>query len=76
MPNSIHWRAIDPLDLQADEWFVDPLKFRWHCNVDVEQRPRTDDAMNRFREDLAEVKSVDSCNAFRALWSGTGLPLY
>ncbi|CAN0514044.1 unnamed protein product, partial [Ectocarpus sp. 12 AP-2014] len=34
MHDSIHWSAIDPLDLTPDEWMTDPDKYRsWSCNL-------------------------------------------
>lgn len=36
MPDSVHWRAIDSLDLKPDEWLTDPQKYVWSCRLEAE----------------------------------------
>ncbi|CAM9729877.1 unnamed protein product [Scytosiphon promiscuus] len=70
MRGSIHWRAIDALDLQPDEWLTDPDKYRsWSCNLvgpHAEQAapPTTTNASAAFRQQVSELDSVEACGGF------------
>ncbi|CAM9670176.1 unnamed protein product, partial [Ectocarpus fasciculatus] len=73
MHDSIHWRAIDPLDLSPDEWLTDPDKYRsWSCNLGEEpglpEMPAA--AAETLRKQILDTDSVSACNGLGASLSG------
>lgn len=74
MHGSIHWRAIDPLDLRPDEWLTDPEKYAaWSCSLGAEQQvpiegeggaSRAEAAA--FRGEVAALATVEACEALGA----------
>lgn len=69
MHDSLHWRAIDPLDLTPDEWLADPLKYVWSCNLGVEQAPPGAQKAAEFRHEVGRVDTVQKCKALGARWN-------
>lgn len=69
MHDSLHWRAIDPLDLTPDEWLADPLKYVWSCNLGVERPPPGEQKTTEFHNEVKRVDSVQECKALAARWN-------
>lgn len=73
MHDSIHWRAIDPLDLSPDEWLTDPYKYRsWSCNLGARRGlPAMPDAdAEILRKQIFDTDSVAACMGLGASLSG------
>ncbi|CAM9328797.1 unnamed protein product, partial [Ectocarpus sp. 12 AP-2014] len=73
MHDSIHWSAIDPLDLTPDEWMTDPDKYRsWSCNLGAGRglpaMPAA--AAEMLRENILDTDTVAACEGLGASLSG------
>lgn len=64
MPDVVHWRALDPLDVQPDEWLSDVSKCNILCSMGNVKVPRDDIAAKRLGKQLKRVNSRAACDSF------------
>lgn len=64
MPDAVHWRALDPLDIQPDEWLSDVGKYNILCSMGNVKVPDDDIAAKRLGKALKRVHSRAACDGF------------
>lgn len=60
----VHWRALDPLDIQPDEWLSDIGKYNLWCSMGHVRVPQTKSDAKGLAQALAKVNSRAACNSF------------
>lgn len=68
MRERMHWRALNPLDIQPDEWMVDITRFRWSCEIQVYPFPDNEDRLAIFKHELESLVSTPECHDFMERW--------
>lgn len=64
MHDTVHWTALDPLDIQGDEWETDMNKYDLWCDVGLYEVPVDGVAADAFLRLASRVDSRESCGAF------------
>lgn len=64
MPDAVHWRALDPLDIQPDEWLSDVGKYNILCSMGNIKVPTDGIGAKRLSKALKRVHSRAACDNF------------
>lgn len=60
----VHWRALDPLDIQPDEWLFDIAKHNLWCPMGHLRVPKDNSDARELGKALEQVNSRAACNSF------------
>lgn len=52
MPDIVHWRALDPSDIEPDEWLLDVGKYNIWCSLDSLGITETDPRATNLPKEL------------------------
>lgn len=64
MPDAVHWRALNPLDFQPDEWPSDVDRYNRLCHMGHLEIPQDEGQEKQLAETLKNVISRESCERF------------
>lgn len=64
MRDMVHWRALDPLDIQPDEWLTDVGKYNLLCSLGHLQEPKDERQTKDLANALGGVDSRETCDTF------------
>lgn len=64
MHESVHWRALDPLDVQPDEWMSDVGKYNLLCPLGHLDVPQDNRGARELANRLKRIDSRAACNNF------------
>ncbi|CBN75425.1 expressed unknown protein [Ectocarpus siliculosus] len=64
MPDSVHWRALDPLDVQPDEWMSDVGKYNLLCPLGHLDVPKDNRGARELANRLKGIDSRGACDQF------------
>lgn len=68
MHHAVEWMALDPLDVQEDEWRQNLNKYAWVCQANGRHFPDDEAGQAQYLADLLSVKSTSNCDDFTAHW--------
>ncbi|CAM9820997.1 unnamed protein product [Ectocarpus fasciculatus] len=68
MNDAMHWLAIDPYDIQPDDWRPDVRKFAWVCQANGRRAPQDAAGMEQYVADYRMVKSINQCTLVKDHW--------
>lgn len=72
MPDTMHWRAMDPRDLRPDEWLVDVNNYAWSCRIDLPPPSDVEHGMmRRYSKQVQDLHTVQGCREFSQRWGGS-----
>lgn len=60
----VHWRALDPLDIQPDEWLSDISKYNLWCSTGQLRVPEDRAGARELGKALKNINSRAACNSF------------
>lgn len=60
----VHWRALDPLDVQPDEWLSDVGKYNLWCSMGHLSVPTDKAGVEELEKALKKIVSQASCSGF------------
>lgn len=60
----VHWRALDPLDIEPDEWLSDIGKYNLWCSMGHIRVPENKSDARDLAKALGKVNSREACNSF------------
>ncbi|CAM9604376.1 unnamed protein product [Scytosiphon promiscuus] len=64
MRDVVHWRALDPLDIQPNEWLSDVGNYNLLCSLGHLQEPKNDRQARDLAHVLDGVNSRETCDSF------------
>lgn len=60
----VHWRALDPSDIQPDEWLSDVAKYNLWCPMGHLRIPQDEADEEKMKKALDNVNSRAACTNF------------
>eukprot|EP00752_Nemacystus_decipiens_P004759 g4334.t1 len=60
----VHWRALDPLDIQPDEWLSDIGKYNLWCSMGHIRVPDDESGEQDLAKALTKINTRAACNSF------------
>lgn len=64
MHDVVHWRALDPLDIQPDEWLSDVGNYNLLCSLGHLSEPKNERQARDLANVLEGVNSREACDSF------------
>lgn len=75
MHDAVEWMAVDPLDIRADEWRQDLLKYAWVCRAHHRHIPEDKAGQAQYFAELLAVKTRSICDDLTAKWENRRGPI-
>lgn len=68
MHDAVYWIAVDPFDLQPDQWRPDLANYAWVCEANARIFLKDEADKAQYLADLLSVRSPDDCLSFGQYW--------